>query len=169
MVLTVTKTIDELRKDSLIEKLFNEFEKARNRSWDKFYVFVDLHDTVLAPSYTKNDISRTFHDGAISCLQYMSNRPDIILILFTSSKEGHIEQYQKMFEELGIHFQYVNENPEQVNTFYADFTKKPYMSLLLDDKAGFNPKMHWRLLMNAFEHLTALEGHVKKNTKLLLQ
>lgn len=162
MVQTVTKTVEELRQDSLIDKLFNEFEKARTRNWDKFYVFVDLHDTVLAPSYTGDDISRNFHEGAISCLQQLSSRPDIILVLFTSSKEAHIEQYQKMFTELGIQFQYVNENPEQGNTFYADFSKKPYMSLLLDDKAGFNPKTHWQLLLTALDHLTPLEGGVKK-------
>jgi hypothetical protein len=162
MVQTVTKTVEELRQDSLIDKLFNEFEKARTRNWDKFYVFVDLHDTVLAPSYTGDDISRNFHEGAISCLQELSSRPDMILGLFTSSKEAHIEQYQKMFTELGIQFQYVNENPEQGNTFYADFSKKPYMSLLLDDKAGFNPKTHWQLLRAALKHLPSLEGNVKK-------
>lgn len=148
--------------DSLITKLFTEFEKARKRNWDKFYVFVDLHDTVLAPSYTGDDISRNFHEGAIACLQKLSSRPDMILVLFTSSKEDHIEQYQKMFGELGIQFQYVNENPEQGNTFYADFSKKPYMSLLLDDKAGFNPKTHWQLLLSALQHITPLEGSVKR-------
>lgn len=162
MVQTIPSTIEKLRKNSLIDKLFKEFEKARTRNWDKFYVFVDLHDTVLAPSYTGDDISRNFHEGAIVCLQELSSRPDMILILFTSSREDHIEQYQKMFGELGIQFQYVNENPEQGNTFYTDFSKKPYMSLLLDDKAGFDPKTHWQLLRAALQHLPFLDGNVKK-------
>ncbi|MEI8223902.1 MAG: hypothetical protein WCG20_02145 [bacterium] len=149
-------------KDSLIAKWFAEFVKARTREWDKIYIFVDLHDTVLGSSYTGGDISRNFFDGALATLQALSARKDIVLVIYTSSKDDHVEQYKAMFEKLGIIFTYVNENPEQGNTHYADFSKKPYMNLILDDKAGFDPKKHWSLLLEAVKVTPLLTGPKKK-------
>lgn len=144
--------------DSLVAKLQFEFEKARKRGWKKVYIFVDLHDTVLEPSYHGGDISRKCFEGAIECLQEFSKRNDVILVLYTSSKEDHIEEYRKFFAQFGIHFTYVNENPDQENTSYADFAKKPYMNLILDDKAGFDPKTHWKLLLDAIKEIPVLVG-----------
>lgn len=159
---SITLSIEDLKKDSLIVALFNAFEKARKRNWQTIYVFVDLHDTVLGPSYSKDDISRQFHDGAIECLQYLTSRPDVVLILFTSSKNDHIEQYKKMFAELAIHFTYTNENPAEANTAYADFSKKPYMSLMLDDKAGFDASKHWHMVTQAAKTIPILEAPIKR-------
>ena len=144
--------------DSLITKLQFEFDKARKRGWKQIYLFVDLHDTVLEPSYHGGDISRKCFEGAIECLQEFSKRKDVILVLYTSSKEDHIEEYRKFFAQFGIHFTYVNENPDQENTAYADFAKKPYMNLILDDKAGFDPKTHWKLLLDAIREIPELTG-----------
>lgn len=149
-------TVEKL--DSLVEKLQFEFEKARKRGWKKVYIFVDLHDTALEPSYNGGDISRKCFEGAIECLQEFSKRNDVILVLYTSSKEDHIEEYRKFFAQFGIHFTYVNENPDQENTAYADFAKKPYMNLILDDKAGFDPKVHWKLLLDAIKEIPELVG-----------
>jgi hypothetical protein len=150
------------KKDSLVVKLHAEFEKARKRNWDKIYIFVDLHDTVLGSSYTGTDISKNFFEGAITTLQAFSQRKDIVLVIYTSSKDDHIEQYREMFKMLGIHFMYVNENPEQGNTYYADFSKKPYMNLILDDKAGFEPKRQWKLLLKAIKEIPLLTGPKKQ-------
>lgn len=150
------------RRDPLIAKLYAEFEKARKRNWDKIYIFVDLHDTVLESSYTGSDISKNFFEGAIATLQLFSKRKDMVLVIYTSSKDDHIDQYCALFKALDIHFMYVNENPEQGNTHYADFSKKPYMNLILDDKAGFEPKRHWKLLLRAAEEIPLLTGPKKE-------
>ena len=59
------------------------------------------------------------------------------LILYTCSYQEEVEQYLTMFRQEGINFEYVNENPEAKNTQYGCFDKKPYMNIILDDKAGF--------------------------------
>jgi len=38
-----------------------------------------------------------------------------------------------------INFDFVNKNPSENNTSYADFSKKFYFNILLDDKAFFEP------------------------------
>lgn len=146
------------QQDALIEKLLSEFEKARTRDWDKFYITVDLHDTVLGSTYVGSDISKNFFDRAIPCLQLISKRKDTVLILDTSSNHKDIAKYLTMFSSLGIHFDYVGENPEQKNTSYADFNKKYYFNLRLDDKAGFNPHTHWKLLEETFGNIPLLTG-----------
>jgi hypothetical protein len=45
-----------------------------------------------------------------------------------------------------IHIKYVNENPLEKDTEYASFVKKPYFSIVLDDKAGFDPNHDWNEL-----------------------
>ena len=138
-------------QDPFIAAFHREMKKARDRGWTSFYPFIDLHGTVLDSSYTGDDISRKIFDGAISCLQKISRRPDMKPVVWTSSREPDIEKYSEMFEGLGINFSYVNENPEQLDTSYASFAKKPYMSLIADDKAGFDPKRHWALLEEALD------------------
>jgi nicotinamide mononucleotide adenylyltransferase len=154
--------MNSTEQDPLICALHREIEKARSREWDVFYIFVDLHGTVLGSSYDPKDISRNFYDGSISFLQKMTARKDIKLVLWTSSRETDIKKYLHMFDVLKIVFDYVNENPEQKNTSYADFAKKPYLSLILDDKAGFTPDRHWKLLDEAFETIPVLTGLKKR-------
>lgn len=124
----------------------NAFENSKNRGWDYFYVFIDLHQTVLYPDYDKKFVS-DFYPHAIQALQTMSNRPDMKLIIYTCSHPEEIEEYKTLFEINGIEISYVNENPEVVGTNYGDFTKKPYMNVLLEDKAGFDAEEDWRKII----------------------
>ena len=46
--------------------------------------------------------------------------------------------YIKVFEENGIHFDYINENPEVDNNELGNFDKKLYFNIGIDDKFGFD-------------------------------
>ena len=118
------------------------FKVSKERDWDYFYVFIDLHQTVLLPDYDKTFVSE-FYPHAKRVMQKMSNRKDMKLIMYTCSHPDEIENYINLFEDSGIHFDWINENPDVAGTKYGDFTKKPYMNVLLEDKAGFDANEDW--------------------------
>jgi len=117
--------------------IIQEYEKAFNQGWHRLYFAVDIHDTVLKSDYTPGSIGGEFIGVAKSALQYMTERKDICLIAFTSSY-NHKEMLD-YFSKQGIHFDYVNDNPECGNTSYGDFTQKFFFNVLLDNRAGFEP------------------------------
>ena len=120
----------------------NAFEISKQRGWEYYFVFIDLHQTVLYPDYDKKFVS-DFYPHAKEVLKSISDRPDMKLIIYTCSHPEEIEEYKNLFKNNGINIDYVNENPEVVGTNYGDFTKKPYMNVLLEDKAGFDAEEDW--------------------------
>lgn len=128
----------------------NSFKKVLERNWNKLYIAIDLHETVLKPTYDRNNISTEFYPNAEETLRNLSKLEGIVLIMFTSSSKGDIEKYLSFFEEKRIKFDYVNENPEIPSTDYSDFSSKFYFNILLDDKAGFNGETDWLPFNNEF-------------------
>lgn len=123
------------------------------KSFEKIYVMVDLHGTIIKPNYQAGNIPTEFYDHAKETLQIMSKAKDICLIMYTCSHPHEIEQYLSLFKQNDIHFDYVNENPEVVTQAdgYGCYDKKPYMNLLFDDKAGFNPTIEWVDVLKEFK------------------
>lgn len=135
-----------------MRKLFlNAFKKAKERGWGKIYIGIDVHGVILEANYS-TDIPTKFLGNAKEVLQRMSLRKDIVLILYTCSFPREIEQYQRLFQENGIHFKYVNENPECYNTAFGDFSKKFYFSVLLEDKSNFK-KADWVKITKALDFI----------------
>lgn len=130
-----------------ITQLFNAaWEKKEQRKWDYVYIMVDLHGVVLPSNYhSKNDLT-FINPHAEKVLRYFSDADDIILIIWSSSHDTEISAVRLWLLRNGIGFSYVNENPLEKNTPYADFSKKPYFSIVLDDKAGFDPDEDWEEL-----------------------
>lgn len=126
--------------------MMDQIEKMCEKEWDTIYVCVDWHDTMMPATYS-NDKYGSFilYNNAKEVLQWMSNCANIRLILYTSS---HIDQrfefMQNVYHRYGISFDYHNGNPEIPNTETGDFDDKFYYSLLLDDKAGFDPEVDWK-------------------------
>lgn len=124
---------------------FNHFRAMKTRGWDKTYWFFDIHSTILKPNYKEGDIPKEFYPRAKEILQDISNRDDVTMALYTCSHPHEIQEYLDFFDSHGIHFEYVNENPEVSNsqTSYGCYDNKPYMNVLFEDKAGFNPDKDW--------------------------
>lgn len=129
----------------ILDAFIKEFKKAKSRGWKDIYVFVDLHETCVEPNYTPGEITTEFYPYAKETLQLMTKRPDIKLVMWTSSHPKEINQYIRFFIENQIEFLYVNENPEVTTQLggYGNYDKKPYMNILIDDKAGFDP-IEWK-------------------------
>jgi len=128
----------------------NHFNSIRDRGWDKTYWGIDLHSTVIIPNYVSGNIPKDFYPLAKECMQMLSNRPDVCLIMWTCSHPHEVEQYITFFEENDIRFDHINGNPEVITDYggYGYYEQKPYMNVLLDDKAGFDPETDWELIIN---------------------
>ena len=119
---------------------------AFDKKWYETYWAFDIHGTILVPTYRKDSYDSEFYPWAKETLQLLSDRKDIIMILYTSSYPKEIEHYQKIFKENDIHFKYINENPEIDSSKgnFGHYDDKFYFNVLFEDKAGFNPNSEWQ-------------------------
>jgi hypothetical protein len=136
-----------------IVKTFEKaFETAKRKNWTRIYVAIDLHETALKPTWQK-EISKEYYPFAKEVLQKLSDMPEVCLILWSCSLPELNIEYSEFFKQDGINFNYINENPECPSTEYADFDKKLYFSVGLDDKFGFLPEEDWESLYNYIDNL----------------
>lgn len=118
--------------------------QAKAKGWDKTYWAIDIHGTILRPTYTNNQISTEFYPYAKETLQILTQRSNIYTILFTCSYPHEIAQYLEYFAQHHIHFDTVNKNPEVADGAYGYYHEKIYFNVLLDDKAGFDAETEWK-------------------------
>ena len=128
-------------------------DHAKEKEWYETYWFIDIHGVISKPDYRKTVKEIDYYVYVKETLQYITkNRPDIIMILFTSSYPAEIEFYINQFKKDNIFFKYVNENPE-INDSKGNFgcyDKKPYFNVLIDDKCGFDPILDWQPIYEYF-------------------
>ena len=122
------------------------FAQKKSRNWDKLFVCVDLHDCIIKGTYTLNNEGRELYPHAQEVLQWFSRRPDVVLILWTSSYKRPIREIVEWLRANRIVFQFVNENPLCPDTQLCSFRQKFYFNILLDDKAGFDGETDWLLI-----------------------
>lgn len=133
-----------------IEKMFKHAEKHQ---WYETYWAFDIHGVISKPDYRREKKEILYYPYAKETLQLLSQRDDIVMFLFTSSYPEEIQKYLKTFEEDGIKFKYVNENPEisSEKGSFGYYYKKPYYNVLLEDKSGFLPFKDWKQIFKYFK------------------
>jgi hypothetical protein len=150
----VLSLVDEDRKEEvklhllgrLLTKPFNienSFKVKESRGWDYFFVYVDIHSTILEPDY--GGVAKKYYKHAEETLKKLSDRSDVKLIMYTCSYTNEITQYLDFFSDSGIEFDGINRYPVE-NTRGGDFTDKPYFNVLLEDKAGFIGDKDWYIV-----------------------
>ena len=126
--------------------IIRSFEAAFNRKiekqWEKIYVLVDIHDTIVRACYQREE-TYDYYPYAREALQLMTVRDDICLILWSGSYAETLRRYCDHFAAEGIRFDYANGNPEVMNTSFQDFQAKLYFNVGIDDKFGFEPETDW--------------------------
>lgn len=130
----------------------NALKTKERRGWDRIYIAVDIHETFMFPTYNSSR-SESYYPWSIATLKQLSDDPEVILILWTCSSDSHCSEYLEDFKFYRINFNYLNENPEIQNTEYACFDKKMYTSMILDDKAGFDPLVDWQEFYNTLRQI----------------
>ena len=122
-----------------IKELLDEREK---NGFKHIYFMIDVHNTIIKPSHSKNE-NFIFFDYAKEVLQELSKRKDVKLIMWTSTYPLVVEMYLKKFEEIGIHFDFVNSNKDMVNDDIRCFDNKFFYDVCIDDKCGFDAERDW--------------------------
>lgn len=138
----------------LINYIKKMFSNAQKKEYYETYWAIDLHGVVLKPNYRKEKLEAEFYPWAKKTLQLMSSRDDIVMIINSSSYPEEIEYYQKVFKENDIHFKYINENPD-IDTAKGNFgyyKDKFYHNVLMDDHAGFDPYIDWKLIYSTLKY-----------------
>ena len=126
-----------------IKKAFEAaFIRMKEKNWEKIYVAVDIHDTILHACYDDEE-TYDYFPSALEVLRLMTLRADICLILWSSCHREKLKEYAQHFLDDGIRFDYINENPEVGNTHLQNFEEKLYMNVGLDDKFGFDAEKDW--------------------------
>lgn len=131
----------------IVKALIKAQETAKKKNWSKIYIGVDIHETILIPTWTKI-LSAEYYPHSKETMKLLSDRKDICLILWSCSLPELNKEYFEFFKQDGINFDYINENPECPSTDYANFDLKLYFSVGLDDKFGFDPEEDWEPLFN---------------------
>lgn len=148
-------------KPQLLKWLERMFEHSHKKEWYETYHSFDIHGVISKPDYRKSgeEFRINYYPYAKETLQYLTkNRPDMVLFIFTSSYEEEINNYMKQFEQDGIRFKYVNENPEisDAKGSFGFYDKKPYFNSYWEDKAGFDPTKDWRPIFKYFKRIKRL-------------
>lgn len=119
-----------------ITNLFIDSLKDLKVRYNYIYIAIDIHGTIFYPS-RNNEEKYNYIGYAKETLQKLSENPNFKLILYSSSYEKNINKYIECFRKDNINIDYIMENPEVTSNEYANFEKKFYYDILLDDKAGF--------------------------------
>ena len=118
--------------------MHHHMKMCRMMGYPCCYIAVDLHGTIFAPHKgKKNKDVLKYIPFAKEALQQLSKNEDIKIILFSSTYEENAQKYIDKLASDGIKIAYFNENPEVESNEYADFSKKFYFDILIDDKCGF--------------------------------
>ena len=117
----------------------------KERNWDTVYWAVDLHGTVIESNYRTGTYSYISEEAKLA-LQAISALPETKLILWSSMYGPDQANIMELFRLDGIKVDWFNENPEAENTNSGCFNQKFYFSVLVDDKAGFDPS-EWSAVM----------------------
>jgi|694.fasta_scaffold92649_5 hypothetical protein len=131
---------------SITKAISTAWQKKRERGHQFIYWCVDVHGVIVTPTYKLNNDGAFFYEVGVEGLQMISSDPTNKIILWSSSYDEPFKAIVKQLSFRNVRVDYVNENPECPSTELCDFSKKFYMDIILDDKAGFEPNEDWELI-----------------------
>lgn len=140
----------------ILQAIERAYRVMQERNWDTIYWAVDLHGVCLKSNYENGGYS-FINETAKKGLQAISARKENVIILWSSCHDHEKQAIIDFFNSNGILVDYFNENPDEANTKTGCFDQKFYFSVLLDDKAGFDPDEHWFDIIEFYEDMDAEE------------
>ena len=135
---------------SIIKAIEKAYEKAEKRGWDNIYFAIDIHDTIIKSNY-QNGGYEFINDSARYAMQLLTTRKEVVTILWSSMSLIDMIEISEWLSNHDIFVEFLNANPLERNTNYACFDKKFYFSVLLDDKAGFDPDVDWDRIIQYYK------------------
>lgn len=132
------------------------YRVAKERGWDRVYWALDLHGTCIESNYKSNEYG-WINESCRDVLRELAAYPETNLILWSSLHQADKIGVSQFFESEGIRVVGINHNPFEANTATGNFDEKFYMSIIVDDKAGFDP-VDWELVGDSVRMCRAKYG-----------
>ena len=123
-----------------ISEKYKEFWEQNK--YEYCYIAIDIHNTIFVPSYDKEETFQ-YYPMAKQCLKELTKNTKVKLILWSSCYPHKFMEYINKFSDDGIKFNFINENPYCFSSKYANFEKKFYFDIGIDDKFGFDATIDW--------------------------
>lgn len=136
----------------IVKAIDRAYRLMKERNWDTVYYAIDLHGVCLTSNY-QTHTHEFINQDAIDGLKVISDRPETVIIIWSGLHTDEQDAVRQLFADHGIKIYYFNENPLERNTKTGNFSDKFYFSVLLDDKAGFDPEIHWKEIMEFYKTL----------------
>ena len=130
---------------SIIKSIERAYSLLQERNWDTIYWAIDLHGTCIKSNYISEEYE-WINDDVKQCLQLISNLKESHIILWSSCFTNEKFKILDFFGKNNIWIDDFNRNLRISNTETGCFDEKFYFSVLLDDKAGFDPDTDWKLI-----------------------
>lgn len=135
---------------SIINVISRAYRTMEERGWDTIYWAIDLHGVCIKSNYHRGGYE-WINDRCVEALRMISNLPETKIILWSSVYEEEKVAILDFFKSEGITVSGFNSNPWEKSNGVSNFQEKFYFSVLLDDKAGFDPAYDWREIVSYFE------------------
>jgi len=130
--------------------IHNAFERARQRNWEYVVFLIDIHDTIFKGTYNNTE-NFEYLGKAKEALQLMSKRPDIKIILW-SSTFNKVKYILQLYKD-NINIDAFNKNVQGIeNTDIACFDEKPFFSVGIDNEFGFEAETDWDEVIKALNN-----------------
>lgn len=142
---------------NIIKAFETAFEQKEEKNWDYIYVAVDIHGTIFKPTYSDEEYF-DYYPYAKKTLQFISDRPEIKLILWSSSHANKLFLYLYHLNSDNIYIDGINSNNEVKDTELASFKDKFYFNVGLDNNFGFEPEKDWKVV---YDYLTEKFGEIE--------
>lgn len=133
---------------SALRAVKKAYEQAKSRGWSSIYWAIDLHGTLVKSNYTSNSYE-WINGDAKETLKLILSLPESHVIFWSSMYSADqivflewLEDQLELSESILKYIKF-NANNNVENTATGCFDEKFYMSILIDDKAGFDPELEW--------------------------
>lgn len=146
---------------SIVTAVAKAYAVMQTRNWDTVYWAVDLHGVCLKSNY-KTDSYEWINEAAKRALKVISSLPESKIILWSSVHPEEMGKILCFFAKEGITVRDFNNNRFEKSNDVSCFDEKFYFSVLLDDKAGFDPDTDW----DAITYYLQTQQSAKKDADL---
>jgi len=130
---------------SIIKAIERAYQIKEERNWDTIYWAIDLHGTCLKSNYISGEYE-WINEDVKQTLQLIQSLSESAIIFWSSCYPKEQLDIINFCHNSAIQVHYFNSNPEINNSKTGCFDEKFYFSILLDDKAGFDPDTDWKLI-----------------------
>jgi hypothetical protein len=126
----------------IVKAVDRAYRVMHERGYNRVYWAIDLHGVCLHSNYETGGYA-WINEDAPRVLKLISDRPESVIILWSSVHDREKSDIMQFFGKHGIAVHGINANPYEGNDVVC-VEEKFYFSILLDDKAGFDPKTDWK-------------------------